>query len=199
MMKKLLFVLLAVFAMAGTTVDARSTTTSSPIGCWSFTDESKPTHYRILKGEQDTLMNYSYTDIDSLILCPKGIGMLKYRFTKRIVSSTKDGYEKTVESVDEYDICIRWRCRKNEIRIRARYSDVSYTHVERTSDNRVGEYPLYVDNNVDEDDVEWMINMLPSYVYYPENSENERLFSCDYLDYYHLCKGEPAIPTSIKQ
>ena len=82
---------------------------------------------------------------------------------------------------------------KNKVHIRARYSDVFYTHVERTSDNRVGEYPLHVDNNVDEDEVEWMINTLPSYVYYPENSENERLFSCDYGDYFRPCKGEPAI------
>lgn len=199
MIKKVLLVLLAVVAMAGATVEANSTTKNLPVGYWSFTDEHEPMCRRISGEEQDTLTIYYRTDFDSLVLCPKGIGLLKYRFTKRIVSSTKDGYEKVLDSVEEYDIRIKWKYRKNKIHIRARYSDVSYTHVERTSDNRDGEFPSHFDNNVDEDGVEWMINTLPSYVYYPENTENERLFSCDYLDYYHHCKGEPSIPTSIEQ
>lgn len=195
-MKKVLFVLLAIVAIASTPIEAKAIS-GTPVGCWSFMDESEP-DTAIANGElQDTLVVIYRTDYDSLILCPKGDGILEYRITKRFVAITEDGFEKMFEYVDEYSIRFKWKYSKHEIQILACYPDVSCSHVERTFDNKGTNFPSYFNNTFDEDAADYMINLLPKlrFVYNPENPENVRLYSRGYKSYFRHCKGKPTIPT----
>lgn len=190
-MKKVLFVLLAIVAMAGTTVDAKSVS-KTPVGCWSFVNELDPKTYSREGEEQDTLLTYYRTDYDSLVLCPKGVGKLEYRIRRKYVYTTEDGYEKVKETVDEYCIHFTWRYKKGDVQILSCSPDISCTYVERTTDNRGTKYPSHFNNNVDEEVVQYMIDLLPQ-LGLEYNPANGHLYSHGYQDFFRLGKGKPSI------
>lgn len=190
-MKKVLFVLLAIVAMAGTNVDAKSVS-KTPVGCWSYMDESEP-DTAIANGElQDTLVVIYRTDYDSLILCKKGVGILEYRITKRFVATTEDGFQKVFEFVDEYRIRFGWKHKNGIVQILSCSPDVACTHVERTFDNKGTKYPSHFNNNFDEDAAEYMIDLLPRLRFYYD-SHNGNLYSRGYKAFFEFCEGKPTI------
>lgn len=191
-MKKFLLVLLAIVAMANTQVYAKSSVSNTPVGCWSLTNETDPQTYSKEGEVQDTLLTFYRTDFDSLILCPKGAGLLEYRVRRRYVYSTEDGYEKIKETVDEYTICFKWKYIKGAVQILSYSPNVSCTYVERTSDNRGNKYPSHFNNNCDEEAVEYMIDLLPQ-LELEYNSQNGRLYSYGYKAHFRHCKGKPTI------
>lgn len=192
-MKKVLLVLFAIVAVAGTT-EAKSIS-KTPVGCWSYKEVSEPISY-IEEGEmQDTLVTFYRTDFDSLMLCPKGIGILQYRVTRRFVYTTEEGYEKTKQTVDEYAVRFRWKYKKGKVCMLSYYPNISCTHVERTSDNRGTKLPSNYNNTFDEEAAEYMIDLLPQLglEYTPKTG---RLYSHGYRSPFRRCQGNPAIPTS---
>lgn len=190
-MKKLLLVLLAIVAMTGTSVEAKSVT-KTPVGCWSFVNEMEPKTYSREGEEQDTLLTYYRTDYDSLVLCPKGLGLLEYRVRRQYVYTTEDGYEKVKETVDEYCIRFQWKFIQGEVQILSYFPDVSCTYVERISDNRETKYPSHFNNNIDEEAVQFMIDLLPQ-LGLEYNSTNGHLYSHGYKGFFCLCKGKPTL------
>ena len=190
-MKKVLLVLLTIVAMAGATVEAKSVS-KTPVGCWSYMDESEP-DTAIANGEvQDTLVVIYRADYDSLVLCRKGVGFLEYRITKRFVATTEDGYEKVFEFVDEYRIQFGWKYENDMVQILSCLPDVSCTHVERTSDNRGTKYPSHFNNSFDEEAAEYMIDLLPRLQFYYD-SHNGNLYSRGYKAFFEFCEGKPTI------
>lgn len=190
-MKKVLFVLLAIVAMAGTTVEAKPVP-KTPVGCWSYMDESEPDTADIDRAVKDTMLVLYRTDYDSLVLCKKGVGFLEYRITKRYVATTDDGYEQVFEFVDEYRIQFGWDYKDDMVEILSCLPDVSCTHVERTYDNRGTKYPSHFNNSFDEDAAEYMIDLLPRLKFYYD-SHNGNLYSHGYKNFFEFCEGKPTM------
>lgn len=189
-MKRIIVLCIAIVAMANTQVNAKSSVSRTPVGCWSLTNESEPQTYSREDGVQDTLLTFYRTDFDSLLLCPKGVGLLEYRVHKWYVYTTEDGYEKVKETVSEHSVRFKWKYKSGDVQILSYYPNVSCTYVERTFDNRENKYPSHFNNNQDEEAVQYMIDLLPQ-LELEYNPKNGRLYSHGYKAHFRHCKGKP--------
>ena len=192
-MKKVLFVLLAIAAMAGTAVEAKPIP-KSLVGCWSFSKESEP-QYAVVATEVDTFVTCYSTKCDSIVLCKDGNGMLAHRVTNKFVAHTEDGFEALVVHEYEYVIRFKWSYHKGEVCIPMCYPDISSWIKEQYTDNRGVVRPTKFEDYFDEEMAVHLITLLPN-LELEFNPETGRLYSNFHEGFFTRCEGKPFVPSN---
>lgn len=186
-MKKVLLVLLAIVAMAGTKVEAKSFP-RTPVGSWVRVIDNKSKTRTIEGMEQDTTLTCTMTAIDSLSLSKRHSGNLTLKITRRYVYTTEDGYEKVEEEVDNYFIFFDWKYKKGNVQMGSCWCPMC-VHIFRESDNRAGASPTQYNAESEEYEQQLIMERLANLdaVYF---SKTGRLYSYGQDAYFERCEGK---------